>query len=185
MRWALLLTALIAATTMAQAPTRVRGEVAAMDGNALTVKAPGGNVEVQLGDKTELLFMQPIALDDIKPGDFLAITSTKRPDGTLSATDVRRFAKPVSPGHRPLDGRDDQTMTNASVGHSVQAASGRELTMTYEGGSQKIIVPPDAYLSMLVPGQRAQIVPGTIVSIAAVPGADGKLAARQIQFRTP
>jgi len=29
---------------------------------------------------------------------------------------VRRFPKPLNPGHRPFDGRDDQTMTNATVG---------------------------------------------------------------------
>ena len=29
---------------------------------------------------------------------------------------MRRFPKPLNPGHRPFDGRDDQTMTNASVG---------------------------------------------------------------------
>ena len=64
----------------------------------------------------------------------------KQPDGRLVAYDVRRFPKPLNPGHRPFDGRDDQTMTNASVGAVVQSASGRELTMT-EGGAQKIVVP--------------------------------------------
>jgi len=38
---------------------------------------------------------------------------------------VRRFPKPLNPGHRPFDGRDDQTMTNATVGAMVQATSGR------------------------------------------------------------
>ena len=57
---------------------------------------------------------------------------------------MRRFPKPLNPGHRPLDGRDDQTMTNATVGAMVQAANGRELTLTYDGGAQKVVVPPSA-----------------------------------------
>jgi hypothetical protein len=166
--------------------TRVRGILEALDGAVLRIKsAGGGNAEIRLDEKTQLVFMQPIALEEIKPGDFLGVTSMKRADGTLSAVDVRRFAKPVNPGHRPFDGRDDQTMTNASVSATVQAAAGRELTMSYEGGSQKILVPPSACISTLVPGQRSQLVPGSIVNVLAAPGSDGKLVAQQIQFRAP
>ena len=176
---------LMSGVALAQAP-RVRGIVESADDSTLRIKGPGGSsTEVRLEEKTQLLFMQPIAFEDIKSGDFLAITSLKRPDGTLAAAEIRRFPKPVSPGHRPFEGRDDQTMTNATVSATVEASAGRELTMTYEGGAQKIVVPPSAFISMLVPGTRAQLVPGTIVSIAATPGADGKPTATQVQFRAP
>lgn len=145
-----------------QAQTRVRGTISAFEGNALTVD---GKERVTLGDKTEIVFTQPIKLADIKPGDFLGVTSVKHPDGKLVAYEVRRFPKPLNPGHRPFDGRDDQTMTNASVGAVVQSTSGRELTMTYEGGAQKIVVPENASVSTLVPGNRAQLVRGAPVSL--------------------
>ncbi|HTG98479.1 MAG TPA: hypothetical protein VL982_13630 [Burkholderiales bacterium] len=148
--------------TQVQAQTRVRGTISAVEGNGFVVD---GKTQVRLGDKTEIVFAQPVALADIKPGDFLGVTSVKHADGKLIAYEVRRFPKPVSPGHRPFDGRDDQTMTNATVGATVQSASGRELTMTYEGGTQKITVPPDASVSTLVPGTRAQLVPGAPVNL--------------------
>ena len=148
--------------TQVQAQTRVRGTISAVEGNGFVVD---GKTQVRLGDKTEIVFAQPGALADIKPGDFLGVTSVKHADGKLIAYEVRRFPKPVSPGHRPFDGRDDQTMTNATVGATVQSASGRELTMTYEGGTQKITVPPDASVSTLVPGTRAQLVPGAPVNL--------------------
>jgi len=144
-----------------QAQTRVRGTIAAVDGNALTVDGK----RIALNEKTEIVFAQPMPLSEIKPGDFLALTSVKQADGKLVAYEVRRFPKPSNPGHRPFDGRDDQTMTNATVGAMVQSANGRELTMTYEGGSTKITVPPDAAVSALVPGQRSQLVPGAPVSL--------------------
>ena len=78
---------------------------------------------------------------------------------------MRRFPKPVNPGHRPFDGRDDQTMTNASVDAVVSKTSGRELTMAYPGGTQKIVVPESASVSMLVPGGRAQLVRGAPVNL--------------------
>ena len=151
---------LLAAESEAQ--TRVRGTISTFDGKTLVVD---GKTEVLMHEKTEIVFTQPIALSDIKPGDFLGVTSVKQPDGTLVAYDVRRFPKPLNPGHRPFDGRDDQTMTNASVGAVVQSASGRELTMTYEGGAQKIVVPESASVSTIVPGSRAQLVRGAPVSL--------------------
>lgn len=159
---ALLALLLAAGLAFAQAPTRVRGTISAFDGNTLSVD---GKVDVRLGDKTEIVFTQPIALAEIKTGDFLAVSSVKRADGTLTAYEVRRFPKPFNPRHGPLDGRSDQTMTNATVAAIVQSASGRELTLTYEGGTQKIVVPQSASVSTLVPGSRAQLVPGAQVNL--------------------
>lgn len=154
---------LLAATTVAaQAPTRVRGKITDVQGDMITVDQ---KAHVHLGDRTEIVYTQPIGLVDIKPGDFLGVTSTKGPGGTLTATEVRRFPKPLNPGHRPFDGRDDQTMTNASVDATVQAASGRELTLSYPGGSQKIVVPENASISTLVPGKREQLVVGAPVNL--------------------
>jgi hypothetical protein len=161
-----LLLVLVACAALAQAPQRVRGTITASDGNAFTVD---GKTQVRIGEKTEIVFAQPITLAELKPGDFLGVTSMKRADGTLSAYEVRRFPKPVNPGHRPFDGRDDQTMTNATVGATVQSANGRELTLTYEGGAQTITVPPDASVSALVPGKVAQLVVGAPVNLTHDP----------------
>src|SRR5882672_2423184 len=169
---------LVAVSAAAQAPTRVRGKITAVAGDIVTVE---GKTQVRVGDKTEIVYTQPIALADIKPGDFLGVTSTKGADGALTATEVRRFPKPLNPGHRPFDGRDDQTMTNATVGAMVQAAKGRELTLTYEGGAQKIVVPQNASVSALVPGSRAQLVPGAPVNLTM----DANNVALRVQVSAP
>src|SRR3981189_2304629 len=103
-----LLLVLAAATAAAQAPTRVRGKITAVDGDTISVD---GKSRVRVGDQTEIVYTQPIALADIKPGDFLGVTSTKGADGALTASEGRRFPKPLHPGHRPFDGRADPTMT--------------------------------------------------------------------------
>jgi len=180
----LLSAALVFATVAAEAqkPTRVRGTIAELDGEVLSVKTRDGKVvAVRLAEKTTIVFTQPIALADIKPGDFLGVTSVKGEGGALTAFEVRRFPKAVNPGHRRFDGRDDQTMTNATVSATVQSAKGRELTLTYKGGSQKIVVPEDASISMLVPGNRSQLVTGARVNLTARPDKDEKLAAVRIQ----
>ncbi len=168
---------LAAVSAAAQEPTRVRGKITAVDGDMISIES----TRVRIGEKTEIVYTQPIALADIKPGDFLGVTSTKGADGALTAYEVRRFPKPLNPGHRPFDGRDDQTMTNATVGAMGQAAKGRELTLTYDGGAQKIIVPQNASVSMLVPGTRAQLVPGAPVSLTM----DANGVALRVQVSPP
>ena len=156
-----LVAALATTCAAAQGQERVRGVITSVNGDVIAV----GGKKVRLGEKTEIVYTQPILLGDLKPGDFLGVTSTKGPGGQLTALEVRRFPKPINPGHRPFDGRDDQTMTNASIEAMVQSASGRELTMSYAGGSQKIVVPESASVSTLVPGKRDQLVPGAPVNL--------------------
>lgn len=163
-----LMAALVAASMLAQAqPVRVRGTVAAFDGRTLTVEVAGRKGDLLVNDTTEIVVTQPIALSDIKSGDFLGVTSNRGADGKLTAFEIRRFPKPLNPGHRPFDGRDDQTMTNATVSATVQSTSGRELTMAYEGGAQKIVVPENAAVSTLVAGSAADLKPGARVNLTA------------------
>jgi len=177
---------LACATAVAQTPARVRGTVTAFDGKVFSVRAADGKTaDIRLDEKTVIIFTQPISLADIKPGDFLGVTSAKGGDGSLTAFEVRRFPKPVNPGHRPFEGRSDQTMTNATVAAVVQSTSGRELTLTYEGGSQKIVVPGNASISVLVPGDRSHLAKGAPVNLTAEAGADGKLVAIRVQAGKP
>lgn len=178
MRSFLLALVLAASSVQAQQPTRIRGVVQSFDGKTLAIRDHGS---VQVGDKTELVYTQPIKLADIKSGDFLGVTSTKGQGGELTAYDVRRFPKPLNPGHRPFDGGPNQTMTNATVGTVAQASNGRELVLTYDGGSQKITVPQDAAVSELVPGKASQLVPGARVNLTHGPD---KVALR-IQISPP
>ncbi|HYC47291.1 MAG TPA: DUF5666 domain-containing protein [Burkholderiales bacterium] len=172
------------AAASSDAPMRVRGTVTSVSSNTIGVKGTNGNdYQIEVGDKTRLVFAQPIALSDIKPGDFLGVTSLKRKEGTLMAYDVRRFPKPVNPGHRPFDGLADQTMTNAAVSGTAKGVSGPELQLTYEGGSQKVVIAKTAQISNLVPGERSQLVKDSYVSLLADKGADGKLTARSIEMR--
>jgi hypothetical protein len=178
MRFVVALMVAVACACAQAQPTRVRGTISGFDGKTLTID---GKTKVLVGERTEIVFTQPITLAEIKPGDFLGVTSRKGPGGQLTAYEVRRFPKPLNPGHRPFDGRDDQTMTNATVGAMVQATSGRELTMTYEGGSQKIAVPENASISALIPGTPKQLVPGAPVSLTH----DADKVALRIQVGPP
>ena len=166
-----------------QTSVRLRGTVAAVDGDTFSVRSKDGkSTNVRLTEKSEIVVTQPIKITEIQPGDFLGVTSVKGKDGTLTAFEIRRFPKPVNPGHRPFDGSDDQTMTNATVSALIESTAGRELSLVYQGGSQKIIVPENASISMLVNGDRSHIRPGAAVSLTAVPNDQGGLSALRMQL---
>src|SRR5688572_30138744 len=76
----------------AQTVTRVRGNITSVSGDNLALKtAEGKAFDIHVSEKTNIVFGQPMTLSDIKPGDFIAVTSVKRKDGTLTAYDVRRM----------------------------------------------------------------------------------------------
>ena len=170
----------------AQQPQRVRGTIAGVSGEVLTVQSrEGAASDIHLTPKTTIVATSPIALSDIKPSDFVGVAATKRPDGTLVAAEVRRFAAPSNEGHRPSDFLPGSTMTNATVAATVQATDGRELTLTYKGGAQKIVVPQNLPVSEVVPADRSALVPGAEVNLTAAPDSQGKLTAQRIQVSRP
>lgn len=162
---------------------RLRGTIAAFDGKALVVKSRDGGVTLVLPEKTEVVATKAIRLADIKPGDGVGIGATRRADGTLVAVQVQVFAPErgiPNPGHRAWDMGEDSTMTNAPVTSVVQAAKGRELTLTYKGGSQKIIADEGAAIFTVVPAEASALAPGDTVFITGKAGADGKPATLRI-----
>src|SRR2546428_14152516 len=61
--------ALVSAAASAQAPTRVRGTIAGLEGNMLTVKSRDGtDIKVKLADNFGVSAAKAITLADIKQG---------------------------------------------------------------------------------------------------------------------
>ena len=105
----------------------MRGAISAFDGKSLSVKAADGKaVDIEVTDKVEIVFNQPIKLADIKSGDFLASHVHEargwQPD-RLRGAPLSQAAAIRDTGRST--GKSDQTMTNASVSAMVQSANGQ------------------------------------------------------------
>jgi hypothetical protein len=182
MRMATILAGLLllgATVTEAQTPLRVRGTITAVDGDVLSVKTrEGKDLRVTLTDKTAVATVQAVKLADIKPGDAVGATTTAGPDGARIALEVHVFPASLgvpNEGHRPWDLAPGSTMTNARVSAVVQATNGRELTLSYKDGSQKVVIPDGAPVVTAVPADRAALRPGEYVFFTADQAADGTL----------
>ena len=161
----------------------VRGEITALDGDALKVHTIANeDVTVGLTKDTQVRGVTLATLSDIKPGSYIGTAAMPGPDGTLTAMEVHVFPPEMAgtgDGHRPFDLAQGSTMTNGRVGE-LKVANGRTLTLSYKGGEKKIVVPEGVPVVNLVPGDRSLLKPGVKVVLFAQQGADGKLTAAGI-----
>ncbi len=169
---AVLATAAVAAPrarAVGAAPDRIRGTIAAVAGDTLTVALNGGgSMAVTLDPGTRITLIAPAHIEDIKPGSFIGTAALPQKDGTLMAMEIQVFPESmrgVGEGHRPWDLRPGSTMTNGTVG-TVTGTSGRRLTMTYKGGEQTVTVPPEAPVITYEPADRGALVAGAHVIVA-------------------
>ena len=125
-----------------------------------------------------------IAFADLKPGDFVGLASKVRPDGTLEALSLQLFPEAlrgvVPEGHIPWDLEAGSMMTNANVATVTAGPHGRELTLEYKGGAQKMLVPEGTPLFTTVPGDRSLLVPGAYIVTGARVGTDGVIVTQRI-----
>ncbi len=173
---------LLVAAAQAQTNVRVRGTITGIDGKVLVVKSRDGkDLRIELADNVAVAVAKTVRFEDIKQGDYVGATTMPGPNGTQVAVEVHYLAPTTPEGQLAWDLQPGSTMTNANVASMVTGAANRELTLTYKGGTQTIVVPPGAALVRAVPGTRADLIVGEYVFIGAQQAADGTLSAARVQ----
>lgn len=176
---------LMSAMAQAQNNVRVRGTITGFAGHSLTVKTrDGNNLKVKVGDDTIVSNLVELQIGDIKPGKFVGVTaSRKESDGTQYALEVHVFpeaSRGAGEGHYDWDLGPGTTMTNANVDAIVERNNGKELTLGYKGGMQKIIVPPNTPVITFVPTDQSHLKAGVPVFTVVQQAEDGTLTAKRI-----
>jgi len=160
-------------------PTRIRGAVEKLDGQALTVKSrEGQTVTIALADNVAVAYLVKTNVDDIKPGDYIASTGIKGTDGKLHAIEVRIFPESLrgaGEGQYPWDLKPDSVMTNATVGTITQAPQGNVIKVSYKGTESEYTVDPTTPIFANATGDRSLLVPGAAVFVVASKHDDGTL----------
>jgi hypothetical protein len=164
--------ALIMPAAAQDAPRKIlRGEVASLDGQALGVKTKDGQtVMVALTPDWRVRVVVPIAIDAIHKGSFIGTAQVPQADGVGRSLEVHVFPPGVKSGEgeRDWDGQAGSRMTNGTVSTEITTdAKGRELTLTFPGGSRKILIPTDAPVVQFNAAQRADVKTGMPVFIVA------------------
>jgi hypothetical protein len=160
----------VATVAFAQAPGRIRGEIAKADGATLSLKTRDGSMlEVKLADDARVSALVKATLADIKKDSFIGIAGIPEPDGSIKAYSIHLFL-PAQRGvvpdrHGPWDGRPSSTMTNAYVEDVVQSKDGETLMVKYKEGEKKIIVTPETVIAAAAPGNKDELKVGAQIII--------------------
>jgi hypothetical protein len=165
------------AQSSAGKPERIRGEIVSFSGSTLQVhRRSGDTVTVEMKDSTALNAVKAIQLSDIKPGSYVGTAATPGPDGKLTAKEVLVFpeaARGTGEGHYAWDLGANSSMTNANVDTVVEGTSGRDLKLSYKGGTNTINVPTNVPVVTLIPATRDDLTAGKKVFVVATPGKSG------------
>jgi hypothetical protein len=178
-RLALLFLLLATTAAFAQAPTRVRGTITALDGDVLSVKSRDGkDLKIHLTSNVGVTTARKSSLDELK-GKYIGVTAIQK-GGKMTALEVHAIPPQAKPGHFPWDLQPESTMTNANLDGVAQVSGGNEITLNYQGGSQKILVPPGTPIVAFDPGSRADLKPGEWIWTNARTEADGKVVSERL-----
>lgn len=165
-------------------PTRVRGTITAIDTQTMTVNGRDGQkLEIRLNDPLTVSTVKKVELASIGAGSYVGVATRPGPGGSLQAIEVLVFPEAMrgtGEGHFGWDLEPGSMMTNGTVSGVVQAASGRELGITFKGGSNTVHVPPEAPVVTIAPAERADLKPGATVFLSATKNAEGQLAAGRV-----
>ncbi|MEW9585880.1 hypothetical protein [Paraburkholderia sp. DGU8] len=177
-------TSVVLAQTPAAKPSRIRGEIVSLDGDVLKVhRRSGDTVSIELKPAVAVSAVKAMQLSDIKPGSFVGTAATTGTDGKLTATEVLVFpesARGMGEGHYAWDLGPNSTMTNANVDAVVQGTSGRDLKLSYKGGSNEVTVPPNVPIVTFAPAARTDLTAGKKVFVVATAASQGAFVAQRV-----
>jgi hypothetical protein len=189
--------------------TPVRGTVASVSDNELTVSSESGAVKIRLGNPLTVYGRTSSDLAHVTTKSFVGITSVKQPDGSERATEIHIFPdalRGVGEGSYmmnpdPAKSTSANRMTNGTVSKSTPAAGnpsksrmtngtvttlaeGSTLSVQYGGGMETIVVPPDVHVTALAPtGDR--LTPGQNVVALTKKQSDGSITTTAVIAISP
>jgi hypothetical protein len=154
-------------------PVRIRGDIVSLQGDILTVhRRSGDTVSIEVKPDVGVSALKAISLSEVKPGSYVGAEAISGSDGKMTAGSLLGFpdaARGTNEGHFPYDFGAKSRMTNANVDTVVTANNGRELKLSYKGGSKMVTVPENAPVVTFVPATRADLTAGKKVFVLTTP----------------
>ena len=158
-------------------PERIRGDVVSFSGETLVVhRKSGDNATIHVKSDVGVSAFKPARLSDAKVGTYVGTPAITGSDGKQVATALIVFpeaARGTAEGHFPYDFGPASTMTNANVDSVVTGTKGRELSLSFKGGTTSVTVPENVPVVTPVPASRSDLLPGKKVFLVVTAGANG------------
>ena len=163
---------------------RIRGEIVSLRSDVLKVNRHGGGiVAIEVKRDVAVITLKSVNFSDVRVGSYVGTPAITGPDGMLTATSVLLFpeaARGIQEGHFAYDFGPNSTMTNANVDNLVTASRGRELKLSYKGGSNTVTVPENVPVVTVALATRADLTPGKKVIVVVTPAQQGAFDAHVV-----
>jgi hypothetical protein len=169
-------------------PATLRGTIASINDTTVTVTTSSGSQVVHIVAPLHVYTRTKSDLSHVTPNAFVGITSVAQADGSQRATEIHIFPEALrgtGEGSRMMDttGGSASRMTNGSVSTTTAGAGtgsrmtngsvtptrgtgGTSYTVTYEGGTQTIAIPPNVAVTAITPTQTKPAVGANVIVIA-------------------
>lgn len=166
-----LLAVVATASFAAEAPVRIRGQIAAVDATSITVKSrEGESVKLAMKPNQTVGAVKNMKLSDIGKNSYIGTATKPGPNGELVAVEVLVFpesARGTGEGHYAWDLLPGSMMTNANVEASLDSVKGRTLKLAYKDGVKEVLVPAGTPVVTFAPASRADLIVGKKVFVVA------------------
>lgn len=187
----------LGAPTMQMVPpgkAMVRGTVVNTTADSVYVRTPKGVAVVKIVGRLHVFARKPSSMSRVRNHTFIGVTTVPGPNGTQRATEIHIFPEALrglgegshlmnaaaTPRSRMTNGSVSTArgtvyhprMTNGSVRHT----GGSTMVVSYNGGSQKIVVPAGIPVTEFKPTSK-QPAPGDRIFFMANKARDGSLSA--------
>jgi len=165
-------------------PTRIRGTIAGLSGQTLTVNSRDGQkLDVVLADNVTVVSLKKLELSAIAAGSYIGTATRMGADGKPVAIEVLVFPEAMrgaGEGHYAWDLEPGSMMTNGNIDGVSAAPIGRELTVSYKGGNIVVHVPTDVPVVTFAPADKGDLKPGAPVFVVATKAPDGHYTAARL-----
>jgi len=179
---------LSAGAAPAAGPGQIEGFVSDSDATSITVALRNNEkVRVTATAETRIILRTIVQLTDIKPNDFVAVTSRREPNGSLTAVSINILPPEYKGRMREAQFVMDSgnMMTNAVVFQNVRKIEGRTLYLRMPDGPSVINVPAMTDVFRLAVVKLTDLKPGMRVAVRGAGNPDGSLVAASITADAP
>lgn len=179
---------LSAGAAPAAGPGQIEGFVSDSDATSITVALRNNEkVRVTATAETRIILRTIVQLTDIKPNDFVTVTSRREPNGSLTAVSINilppEFKGRMREAQFVMD--SGNMMTNAVVFQNVRKIEGRTLYLRMPDGPSVINVPAMTDVFRLTVVKLTDLKPGMRVVVRGAGNPDGSLVAASITADAP
>jgi hypothetical protein len=166
------------------APVRVRGEIAGISANSVTIKTGSGESKLELAPDAKVFVLAPANAEAVATEAFIGAAGPQPQKERVKAAVVVVYSQGsagTSDDYLTWDLTPDSTMRNGVVRSVENGPDGRVVSLSYPQGGATVVIPPEATVMTLTQADHALLKKGAHIFVpSAEKRSDGTFMADMV-----